>query len=71
MFIASVTSCLGCLGLPAGASFPLKCMEIEAAFDHPLLPCVGEFPNHLQTDLKFWNRAIRRSLFEPHGTNCN
>ena len=52
MFIKSVTSRLGCLGLPELANFPLKCMEIYVAFDRLPLPRIGEFPYCLHTSRK-------------------
>ena len=52
MFIKSVTSRLGCLGLPGLANFPLKCMEIYVAFDRLPLPRIGEFPYCLHTSRK-------------------
>ena len=61
----SVTSRLGCLGLPVAANSPLNTMGIYTASDHALLPRIGDSPNGLHTDLKFQNQAIQCCLFEP------
>ena len=63
MFIKYVTSRLGCLGLPAMANSPLNSMGIYTAFDRLPLPCIGDLPNGLHTDLKFQNQAIQCCLF--------
>ena len=41
-----MTSHLGCLGMPAGANFPLEHTATDAAFDRSPLPHVGELPAH-------------------------
>ena len=62
-----MTSRLGCLGLPVEANSPLNSMGIYTVFDRAPLPCIGDLPNGLHTDLKFQNQAIQCCLFEPRG----
>ena len=50
--VINVTSCLGCDGEPAGASFPLKYKAMFVAFDCLSIPHVAEFSNHLHIDVK-------------------
>jgi hypothetical protein len=59
MKIAYVTSRLGCVGLPSGANFPLKSIEIYTAFDRLALLRVWEFPNCSHIDVMLENWAIR------------
>ena len=61
----SVTSRLGCLGLPVMANSPLNSMGIYTVYDRAPLPHIGDSPNGLRTNLKFQNQAIQCCLFEP------
>ena len=49
------------------ANSPLNSMGIYTVFDCVPLPCIGDLPNGLHTDLQFQNQAIQCCLFEPRG----
>ena len=61
---------MGCIGKLAEANFPLKSMEVFVAFDGSALPHVGEFCNHLHSDVRFQYPLTHWSLLEPHGMKC-
>ena len=69
--VIDVMPCLGCVGVPAGASFPLKYKAMHAEYDCSPLLHVAEFSNYyLQINPKFQNLPTHWSLLEMHETKC-